>query len=166
MLKSALVVGLVSFSAQLLAAETALAAITLYSPKVCITCIDYAEHLRKAGFVVTIKASDDMDAVKRRLKVPKALESIPSATVGNYFVEGHVPADDIKELLRDKPKARGIAVPGLPMGAPGREFSVPICDTGCTVLDTDTSVEDRVRRELFNTLLVKPDGDTSVFNRH
>mgnify|MGYP000435664312 FL=1 len=77
-----------------------------------------------------------------------------------------MPADDIKELLRDKPKARGIAVPGLPMGAPGREFSVPICDTGCTVLDTDTSVEDRVRRELYNTLLVKPDGDTSVFNRH
>lgn len=166
MLKRTLILGLAGWSTVSLGSEMTQPTVTLYTPKVCITCIDYAEHLRNNGFTVTINANEDMDAIKRKLKVPKYLESVPSATVGNYFVEGHVPAADIKELLREKPKALGIVVPGLPMGAPGREYSAPICDTGCTVLDTDTSVEDRVRRELYNTLLVKPDGDTSVFARH
>lgn len=141
-------------------------AVVLYTPTVCLACIDYAEHLRANGFSVTVKAVEDMASVKRRLKVPKGLEAEPTATVAGYFVEGHVPADDIKEMLRDKPKARGIAVPGLPLGAPGREYSNPTCDTACTVLDGDTGQEDRVRRELYNTLLVKLNGDTSIYARH
>lgn len=154
----------------LLLAGTATAAeslppVTLYTPPVCLACIDYAEHLRNNGFTVTIKASDDMAAVKRRLKVPKHLHAEPTATLGRYFVEGHVPAEDIKELLRDKRPARGLAVPGLPLGAPGREFSSPTCDTACTMLDGDTG-QGRVRRELYDTLLVKPDGDTSIWARH
>lgn len=156
--------------ALLLSSSAALAesgpAVVLYTPTVCLACIDYAEHLRANGFSVTVKPVDDMAAVKRRLKVPKELEAEPTATVAGYFVEGHVPADDIKEMLRDKPKARGIAVPGLPLGAPGREYSNPTCDTACTVLDGDTGQEDRVRRELYNTLLVKPNGDTSIYARH
>lgn len=146
-------------------AEESLPPVTLYAPSVCLACIDYAEHLRSNGFKVTVKASDDMAAVKRRLKVPKHLQAEPSATVGRYFVEGHVPAEDIKELLRDKRPARGLAVPGLPLGAPGREFSSPTCDTACTMLDGETG-QGRVRRELYDTLLVKPDGDTSIWARH
>lgn len=146
-------------------ADAPLPPVTLYSPPVCLACIDYAEHLRTNGFTVTVKSSEDMAAVKRRLKVPKHLQAEPSATVGGYFVEGHVPAEDIKELLRDKRPARGLAVPGLPLGAPGREFSSPTCDTACTMLDGDTG-QGRVRRELYDTLLVKPDGDTSVWARH
>jgi len=137
----------------------------LYSPKVCLACIDYAEYLRGQGFVVTFETPDDMAAVKRRLKVPRALEAEPTGLVAGYFIEGHVPAEDIKELLLDKPKARGLAVPGLPLGAPGRETTSPTCDTGCTVLDS-SSGEKRVRRELYDTLLVKPNGDTSTFSRH
>jgi hypothetical protein len=143
----------------------ALPPVVVYSPTVCLACIEYAEHLRNNGFTVTVKPTDDMAAVKRRLKVPKDLEAEPSATVGPYFVEGHVPAEDIKTLLLEKPKARGLAVPGLPLGAPGREFSSPTCDTACTVLDGDTG-QGRVRRELYDTLLVKPDGNTSTFARH
>jgi hypothetical protein len=146
-------------------ADEALPPVMLYSPKICLACIDYAEHLRDNGFTVTVKADEDMAAVKRRLKVPKHLQAEPSAKVGRYFVEGHVPAEDIKELLRDKRPARGLAVPGLPLGAPGREFSSPTCDTACTMLDGDTG-QGRVRRELYDTLLVKPDGDTSVWARH
>ena len=146
-------------------ADQALPPVTLYTPPVCLACIDYAEHLRNNGFTVTIKASEDMAAVKRRLKVPKHLQAEPSATVGRYFIEGHVPAEDIKELLQDKRPARGLAVPGLPLGAPGREFSSPTCDTACTMLDSDTG-QGRVRRELYDTLLVKPDGDTSIWARH
>ncbi len=68
-------------------------------------------------------------------------------------------------MLREKPRARGIAVPGLPGGAPGRELSNPTCETACTMLD-NTSGEREVRRELFNTLLVSPDGSTRVWARH
>ena len=106
-----------------------------------------------------------MAAVKRRLKVPKDVESVHTAVVGGYFVEGHAYAEDIRELLRDKPKARGIAVAGLPRGAPGREQSNPTCETACTTLDNTTGERD-IRRELFNTMLVKPDGSTSIWARH
>lgn len=149
----------------LLSAGEALPPVVMYTPTVCLACIDYAEHLRKHGFTVTVKAGADMAAVKRRLKVPKDLQAEPSATVGGYFVEGHVPAEDILELLRDKPRARGLSVPGLPLGAPGREFSSPTCDTGCTMLDSEAG-QGRVRRELYETLLVKPDGDSSTWARH
>ncbi len=148
-----------------LAGEDRLPPVTLYTPTVCLACIDYAEHLRANGFPVTVKPTADMAAVKRRFKVPKHLAAEPTATVAGYFVEGHVPAEDIKELLGDKRQARGLAVPGLPLGAPGREFSSPTCDTACTVLDGETG-EGRVRRELYDTLLVKPDGDTSIWARH
>ncbi|MDP3539892.1 MAG: DUF411 domain-containing protein [Azonexus sp.] len=151
--------------AGLAGADDNLPPVILFTPTVCLACIDYAEHLRKNGFTVVVKADDDMAAVKRRLKVPKHLEAEPSAAVAGYFVEGHVPADDIKELLREKRPARGLAVPGLPLGAPGREFSSPTCDTACTVLDGDTG-QGRVRRELYDTLLVKPNGDTSTYARH
>ena len=72
-----------------------------------------------------------------------------------YFIEGHVHADQIKELLTEKPKALGLAVPGLPLGAPGREFSSPTCETACTMLEKDSAVAPRVRREFYETLLVK-----------
>lgn len=146
-------------------ADAPLPPITVYTPTVCLACIDYAEHLRTNGFTVTVVPSEDMSAVKQRLKVPKHLTAEPSAQVAGYFVEGHVPAEDIKELLREKPKARGLTVPGLPLGAPGREYSSPTCDTACTVLDGDTG-QGRVRRELYETLLVKPNGDTSTYARH
>jgi hypothetical protein len=139
--------------------------IEVYLPSVCLACIDWADHLRENGFTVVLTETADMPALKRRLKVPAALESVQTATVAGYFVEGHVSADDIKLLLLEKPRARGLAVPGLPAGAPGREVSNPICDTACTILDSSTG-EREVRREMYNTLLVAPDGKTSVFARH
>ena len=102
-----------------------------------------------------------MDALKRRLKVPKDMESVPSATVAGYFIEGHVPAEDIKQLLIEKPRALGLAVPGLPQGAPGREFSNPTCETACTTLDNTTG-----EREFFETFLVDRNGIPSRFARH
>ncbi len=141
-------------------------AIQIYMPVVCLACIDWAEHLRQAGFRVEVTQTEDMAAVKRRLKVPKGLEAVPSATVAGYLIEGHVHADQIRELLAEKPKARGLAVPGLPLGAPGREFSSPTCDTACTVLDKESAASPRVRREFYETLLIRPDGSTSIWARH
>lgn len=139
--------------------------IEVFAPSPCLACIDWADHLRGAGFTVRYTEVADLAAVKRRLGVPAELESLQSATVGTYFVEGPVPAEDIAELLRDRPRARGIAVPGLPRGAPGRELSNPTCETACTMLDNASGQRD-IRREMFNTLLVLPDGTTKVWARH
>jgi hypothetical protein len=139
--------------------------IEVFAPSPCLSCIDWADHLRSAGYTVRYTEVSDIAAVKRRLKVPPDLESLQSATVDGYFVEGPVPAEDVAELLRERPKARGIAVPGLPRGAPGRELSNPTCETACTMLD-NTSGQRDIRREMFNTLLVLPDGSTKVWARH
>lgn len=149
------------------AAEEILPPVVVYAPSPCLACIDWADHLRKNGFEVSIEetALADMPRLKRWLNVPSGLESVHTAKVGGYFIEGHVPAEDIKLLLKEKPRARGLAVPGLPRGAPGREVSNPFCETACTILD-NAGQEREVRREAYNTLLVGPDGKTSVFARH
>jgi hypothetical protein len=141
--------------------------IVVYAPSPCLSCIDWADHLRKNGFEVTITETlaANMPRLKRWLNVPSGLESVHTAKVGGYFIEGHVPAEDIHQLLKEKPKARGLAVPGLPRGSPGREISNPFCETACTILDNAGQEKD-IRRERFDTLLVGPDGTTSIFARH
>lgn len=149
------------------AAEEPLPPVLVYAPSPCLACIDWADHLRKNGFEVSIEETPiaNMPRLKRWLNVPAELESVHTSKVAGYFIEGHVPAEDIKLLLKERPKARGLAVPGLPRGAPGREISNPFCETACTILD-NASQEREIRREAYNTLLVGPDGRTSVFARH
>jgi len=147
--------------------RTGLPPVVVYAPSPCLACIDWAEHLRKHGFAVTIedKPSAEMPRIKRWLNVPSQLESVHTARVAGYFIEGHVPATDILTLLKERPKARGLAVPGLPRGAPGRENYNPYCETACTILD-NAGRENEIRREAFVTLLVSPDGKTSIYARH
>lgn len=149
------------------AEPTTLPPVVVYAPSPCLSCIDWADHLRKSGFEVTVRETEsaNMPRLKRWLNVPGGLESLLTATVGGYFIEGNVPAEDILQLLKEKPRARGLAVPGLPRGAPGRELSNPTCETACTILDNAGQERD-VRREPFDTLLVAPDGRTSIFARH
>jgi hypothetical protein len=156
-----------SHAATRAAEPVALPAVVIYAPNPCLACIDWADHLRQNGFTVTMeeKLQADMPKIKRWLNVPSALESVHTAKVGRYFLEGHVPAQDVLLLLQEKPIARGLAVPGLPRGAPGRESYNPICDTACTILDNGGQAKD-IRREAFNTMLVGPDGRTSVYARH
>jgi hypothetical protein len=78
-------------------------------------------HLRASGFEVREENVGDLAPVKRRLQVPAALQSCHTAVIGDYVVEGHVPADLIKRLLRERPAVLGLAVPGMPVGAPGME---------------------------------------------
>ena len=156
---------LLGFAAALAQADGKLPTVEIYMPTPCLACIDWGAYLAERGFKVVYKESADMAAVKKRLKVPKAVESVHTAVVAGYFVEGHAYAEDIHELLRERPKARGIAVPGLPIGAPGREFSNPTCETACTTLDI-TSGERPPKRELFDTLLILPDGNTKIWARH
>lgn len=143
----------------------ALPPVKVLVPPVCLACVDWAEHVRQHGFVVTLQEVADIDAEKRRLKIPEDMQSRHTALVAGYFVEGHVPASDILSLLKEKPQALGIAVPGLPRGAPGREISQPFCETGCTILDSNPA-DREIKREMFNTYLVLPDGSTKIWERH
>lgn len=95
--------------------------ILMYRSPTCGCCLKWADKARAAGFGVRVTETGDMAAVKRRLGVPEALASCHTSTIGGYVIEGHVPLQNVKKLLAAKPKVRGIAVPGMPLGAPGME---------------------------------------------
>ncbi len=95
--------------------------ITVYRDPNCGCCSKWIEHLIKHGFLVNDRKSDEMSEVKRGLGVPGKLESCHTGVVNGYVIEGHVPAADIKRLLKEKTKVAGLAVPGMPMGSPGME---------------------------------------------
>lgn len=103
-------------------AESAAAAtLTVTKGAACGCCEGWVEHMRKAGYQVVVRNIDDVTPTAKRLGVPDALRSCHTAEVGGYTVEGHVPAGDVKRLLATRPKAAGIAVPGMPIGSPGME---------------------------------------------
>jgi hypothetical protein len=95
--------------------------ITVYKDPNCGCCTKWVEHLIKHGFRVTAKNTSEMTEIKRGLGVPADLESCHTGLVNGYVIEGHVPAPDIKRLLKEKPAVAGLAVPGMPVGSPGME---------------------------------------------
>jgi hypothetical protein len=97
-------------------------AVTVYKNAQCGCCRKWVDHLRTEGFEVTAKDVNDLAAIKAKLGVPASLTSCHTAIVGQYVVEGHVPAADIRRLLTEKPKVAGIGVPGMPLGSPGMEI--------------------------------------------
>jgi hypothetical protein len=86
----------------------------------CGCCKDWIAHLQAEGFSVTSHDSGNT-AVRRRLGLPERYGSCHTAQVGGYVIEGHVPARDIRRLLAEKPRAIGLAVPGMPVGSPGMD---------------------------------------------
>lgn len=91
----------------------------------CGCCTGWVEHLRNNGFTATVVETKDVQAVKARLRVPEELASCHTAEIAGYVIEGHVPAHAIDRLLAEKPNARGLAVPGMPIGSPGMEGGRP-----------------------------------------
>ena len=86
----------------------------------CGCCKDWIVLMEKAGFAVTVHDVGN-NAVRAKLGLPTSLGSCHTALVGGYVVEGHVPAADVRKLLKEKPKALGITVPGMPVGSPGMD---------------------------------------------
>ena len=95
--------------------------ITVYKSPTCGCCGKWVEHMRKAGFNPQVNDLPNVAAVKQAAGVPADLQSCHTSTVEGYTIEGHVPADVIRQLLKEKPKVAGIAVPGMPIGSPGME---------------------------------------------
>lgn len=120
-------------------------AITVYKTSTCGCCGDWIDHLEENGFAAEVHDLQDLTPVKIAAGLKPELASCHTAIVGDYAIEGHVPATDIKRLLQEKPDARGLAVPGMPMGSPGMEGPY---------------------RDSYDTLLYTRDGGTSVFQHH
>ncbi|MBY0136001.1 DUF411 domain-containing protein [Shinella daejeonensis] len=88
----------------------------------CGCCDGWSDHIKAAGFPVRVIESDDVFNLKQQLGVPADLVSCHTAEVDGYVIEGHVPAAAVRRLLAERPKAIGLAVPGMPAGSPGMDF--------------------------------------------
>ncbi len=106
-------------------AQQALPPVTVYKGAACDCCGEWVKHLRTSGFRVETRDVADVTPTRRKYGVPDELSSCHTAIVGAYAIEGHVPAADIKRLLRERPDAKGLAVPGMVAGSPGMEQGRP-----------------------------------------
>lgn len=120
--------------------------VAVYRSPSCGCCGEWIKHLDKHGFKVTDTKTDEMTAIKEKYNVPQDLASCHTAIVNGYVVEGHIPADDIKRLVKQKPDIAGIAVPGMPLGSPGMEAGE--------------------RKESFAVLAFNRDGNFEVFKEY
>jgi hypothetical protein len=95
--------------------------VEVWKTATCGCCKLWVDHMRAAGFRVTALDVPDVGPFKRKLGIPPPLESCHTGVVAGYAIEGHIPADVIRQMLKQKPKIAGIAVPGMPLGSPGME---------------------------------------------
>jgi hypothetical protein len=126
---------------------TELPPVTVYKSPTCSCCGKWVTHMREAGFTVEVRDVDNVHPVKMRVGVPVGKGSCHTAEVAGYFLEGHVPAADVKRLVTEKPAAKGLAVPGMPLGSPGMEVS-----------------DGRI--QAYDVELVAADGSTSRFSHY
>jgi hypothetical protein len=126
-------------------AAAPLPTVTVYKSPACGCCEKWVEHMKANGFTVATHDTEDVSPYKTRLGVPVAKGSCHTAEVGGYVVEGHVPAADVKRLLAEKPRARGLTSPGMPASGPGM---------------------DDPRKIPYEVLLIGNDGRTTTFARH
>jgi hypothetical protein len=95
--------------------------VTVYKTLTCGCCGKWVEHIQASGFAATTTNLPDLAAIKAKHRVPAELQSCHTSLVGGYVIEGHVPAEDIKRLLRERPAIVGLAAPGMPAGSPGMD---------------------------------------------
>lgn len=114
----------------------------------CGCCKDWVEHLVKSGFDVKVNETGN-NAARSALGIPASLGSCHTAKVDGYALEGHVPAKEIKRMLRERPKAIGLAVPGMPVGSPGMDGAIY-----------------KGRKDPYDVLLVLQDHSTSVYQSY
>jgi hypothetical protein len=128
------------------AGNAAAATLAVTKTATCGCCAPWVEHMKKAGFTVTVRNVEDVGPTARSLNVPAKLRSCHTAEIEGYAIEGHVPAADVKRLLAERPKAAGLAVPGMVMGSPGMEHGD--------------------HKEPYQVILFDKAGNTKVFAAH
>ena len=121
--------------------------IRVWKSSTCTCCSKWVDHIRANGFAPTVHIEEEMDQVKDELGVPQKVRSCHTAQVGSYLIEGHVPASDIRRVLKERPKIAGLAVPEMPPLTPG------MAPPGAKPRD-------------FEVLSFLSDGTTSSFARH
>lgn len=100
--------------------------IVVYKSPSCRCCSKWVDHLSSSGLVVDVRNVSSTRPTQIKYGVPSHLGSCHTAVVGNYWVEGHVPADLVKKLMIERPSdIKGISVPGMPIGSPGMEGANP-----------------------------------------
>ncbi len=119
--------------------------IEVFKSPYCGCCEKWVERMRQAGFDVVTKDVNDVPAARKLTGMPDRFGSCHTAKIGGYVVEGHVSAADVQRLLKEKPKAVGLAAPGMPQGSPGMETNHP---------------------QPYDTLLVQANGSYRVFAKH
>ena len=119
--------------------------IDVYTSEYCGCCAAWVDHLKANGFAPKVTNVANPSDYRERGGIPNELGSCHTAIVQGYAIEGHVPASDIKRLLAEKPKAKGLAVPAMPLGSPGMEGP---------------------RKDPYDVLLVQADGKTKVFKHY
>lgn len=139
--------GALAGSGSLWALATAPATLTVYKSRTCGCCAKWVDHVKAAGFQTVVHDDEDMDTVKDNLGVPRGVRSCHTAQVEKYLLEGHVPAEDIRRLLKEKPKVAGLAVPGMPGSSPGMAVA-------------------GTPHEPFETVSFQLDGKTALYARH
>lgn len=93
--------------------------IIVYKDPNCQCCDFWVSYLEKNGFKVKVESVSNLEPVKDKYGIPSSLRSCHTALIDGYIVEGHVPIEAINKLLTEKPKIKGIALPGMPAGSPG-----------------------------------------------
>ncbi len=111
-----------TFTSLFALAEESFPTVMVYKSPTCGCCTEWVKHLEENGFKTISHNVQNMAEYKQRAKLPHGMGSCHTAFVGDYAIEGHVPAADIKRMLTEKPDILGIAVPGMPMGSPGMEY--------------------------------------------
>jgi hypothetical protein len=122
-----------------------LESIIVYKSPTCGCCTKWVSHLQENGFEVETIDLQDMNSVKAEVGISRQLASCHTAKIGGYVIEGHVPASDIKRLLKERPDVVGLTVPGMPMGSPGMEGH---------------------RKDNYDVLTFTNSGETAVFSSH
>ena len=122
------------------------AEVNVYKSPTCGCCKEWVKHLQANGFSVKTHDVPDVSPYKVANGVPVTLGSCHTATVGGYVIEGHVPASDVKRLLKERPPVRGLAVPGMPIGSPG--------------------MEQGAHKQRYDVLTFDKQGNTSVYSRY
>lgn len=120
--------------------------ITVWKTPNCGCCKQWVAHLQKNGFEVVTNDVNDTAPVRKKMGLPEKFSSCHTASLGGYVLEGHVPAQEIRRLLKEKPRALGLAVPDMPAGSPGMEMGDAV--------------------DAYKVLLVQADGTSRVYRAY